>query len=277
MPGRFKEFENKNVYIVGGSEGIGLETARLMAGFGAHVLIFSRKKEKLERAVEQIKPCCISGQQKIAFYTLNVTDHEQVEKVMETATREFGNVDILINNAGRAIPDYFENISYQQFDDTMKTNLYGIRNTCAALIPRMKQKGGTIVNVSSLVGITGVFGYTDYAASKFAIIGFSETLRSEFKKYQVKVLVLCPPDTDTPGFAVENIKKPLETKAISGNAKLRSPRFVATAMVKGMTKKKFLILPGFDSKLLHVVKRLFPGIIDWIMDRDIKKSQEKKS
>ncbi len=103
------------------------------------------------------------------------------------------------NNNGRAYPRKFADVSCQQFDETMRINMYGIWNTCAALVPHMKEQGGAIVNISSIAGFVGVFGFTDYSASKFAVIGFSEALKSELKQFGITVQVLCPPDTDTPG------------------------------------------------------------------------------
>ena len=86
--------------------------------------------------------------------------------------------------------------------------------------------------------------------------------------------MLCPPATDTPGFEAENKNKPDETKAIAGNAKLLSPDMVAMALLKGMKKNKFLILPGFDGKLTRFLKRFFPWLIDLVMEVNIKKAQK---
>ena len=86
--------------------------------------------------------------------------------------------------------------------------------------------------------------------------------------------MLCPPDTDTPGFEAENKNKPEETKAIGGNAKLLSPDAVAMALLKGMQKNTFLILPGFEGKLTRLLTRFFPNLIEWIMQINIKKAQK---
>lgn len=269
-------FSEKNAFIVGGSEGIGLETAKLLASLGSNVFIFSRSEAKLREAVEKIKSKGLSGSQKFSYLPLDVGDNNSVISVMAKAADEFGGVDILINSAGKATPHYFEDIDYNQFDETMKINLYGIRNTVAALLPYLKKKGGMIVNVSSMAGFIGIFGYTDYAASKFGVIGFSEALKSELKPYNIDVYVLCPPDTDTPGYKNEMKTKPVETRAISGTAKIRSARYVAEALVKGMKKKKFLIIPGFDSRLTYLVKHVTPLIADFFMNAKIKKAQKGK-
>ncbi|HPS94197.1 MAG TPA: SDR family NAD(P)-dependent oxidoreductase, partial [Deltaproteobacteria bacterium] len=183
----------------------------------------------------------------------------------------------LINCAGRAYPHYFEDITHAQFDNTMKTNLYGIWNTVSALVPHMKKKGGTIVNVSSLAGFIGVFGYTDYAASKFAVVGFSEALRSELRQCNISVALLCPPDTDTPGFATENLTKPEETRVLSKNTKVMQPDDVAREMIRGIRRETFLIIPCLDGKIVCFMKRHFPALVDSVMSREIAKVQRKKT
>ena len=268
-----KDFSEKTVYIVGGSSGIGLSVASMLTQKGAHVLIFARRKDRLDSCLPQIAGCAVSESQRFSCIEVDVCNKDEVEAVMSRAVSEFGTPEVLINCVGRARPLCFEDVTYEQFDETMKTNLYGAWNTISALLPYMKERGGYIVNVSSISGLIGVFGYTDYSASKFALIGFSEALRSELRRYGIIVSVLCPPDTDTPGLHEENRTKPPETKAISARAKLMQPDEVARALIKGMERGKFIIIPGFDGKLTFVLKRLFPGLVDFIMSRDIRKAQ----
>jgi len=271
-----KDFNKKRIFIVGGSSGIGLSTAKLLAKKGAHIIIFSRDENRLTSAIAEIQSQRLSDDQEFGFRPLDVSVRENVESVMGKAVSAFGAPDMLINCAGRAYPHHFQDITFKQFDETMKINLYGIWNTVSVLFPYMKQKGGHIANVSSIAGFIGVFGLTDYCASKFAIIGFSEALRSELKKYSIHVSVLCPPDTDTPAFEVENRTKPKETKAISSGAKLMQPDDVAAAFIQGIIKGKFIIIPGFDGKFTYIMKRFFPKTVDFIVDMIIKRVQSHK-
>jgi short-subunit dehydrogenase len=140
----------------------------------------------------------------------------------------------------------------------------------------MKAKGGKIVNTSSIGGFVGVFGYADYSASKFAIVGFSEVLKQELARYNIKIQVLCPPDTETPGFETENKTKPEETKKISETAKLLQPEEVARQAIKGIESDGFFIIPGFDGKLTHFMKRHFPFVVNSVMEGAIKKVQKGK-
>jgi len=269
-----KNFKNKKIFITGGSSGIGLSIAELFSSMGADVMIFARTKDRLKQALEKIEMKRVSDKQRFSFMAMDVSDNKNVEKTFSNAVKDFGIPDVLINNAGRAYPNYFEEITYSQFEETLKINLHGIWNTIATILPHMKEKGGYIVNVSSIAGFIGVFGYSDYSASKYAIIGLSEVLASEFKRYNISVSVLCPPDTDTPGFHEENKTKPEETKAISAKAGIMNSEKVAMSLVKGMRKKRFIIIPGLDGKFTYLAKRLFPKLVRHIIERTIRNANK---
>lgn len=271
-----KDFAGKNVYITGGSTGIGLSAAKMLSAAGANIIIFARTKAKLETALGEIEIKRITPAQQFAFRELDVADHDQVNAVMGEVVKFFGVPDLLINCAGRALPRYFEDVTYAQFDESMKINLYGIWNTLAALVPVMKAKGGTIVNTSSMCGFMGVFGYTDYCASKYGVVGLSEALKQELQCRNITVQVLCPPDTDTPGFATENICKPAETKAISAGAKIMQPDDVARELIEGIKRGTFMIIPGADGRFTYFMKRHLPGIVELIMRQGIRKAQKAK-
>jgi len=264
------DFAGRTVHVVGGSLGIGLAIAKRAAGLGAHVVVFARRREPLEQAAAEISAVRKTATQKVANRQLDVVDPLQVSRVMEAAVTELGCPDVLVNCAGGAQPRRFEDISFAQFDQTMRLNVYGTWNVVQALLPHMKARGGYIVNTSSLAGLMGVFGYTDYCASKFALVGFSEALRSELKPYGIAVSVLCPPDTDTPGLESENATKPEETRAIAATAKVMSADAVAAALFRGMAKRRFLIIPGAEGKVAALAKRLFPGLVERTMDRTIR-------
>lgn len=268
---RIDGFKNKVVYITGGSSGIGLAIAKAVAGMEAHVVIFARREEQLRQALRNIGRSRKSSVQRLEAYSMDVTDPAAVAQTISECVNAIGRPDILINAAGRAVPGYLKDISYKQFDETIKVNLHGVWITTAAILPYMKGDGGWIVNVSSIAGFIGLIGYTDYAASKFAVIGFSEALRNELKPSGIGVSVLCPPDTDTPGLAAEDKTKPHETRAVAGSAKLMQPENVARALIKGLRKGQFMIIPGLDGKLIWWVKRIAPSLVyavlDWIVAR----------
>lgn len=256
--------------------GIGLAIAQLLAKRHYHVAIFARDISRLEQAVDAINAHRTHDEQQIEFYSCDTSDNEQVQRVFQEAIYALGAPDVLFNCAGIAQPNYFEKIRFESFEKTIRTNLYSTWNVCSVCFPHMQARGGHIINTSSVAGFLGVFGYTDYNMTKFGIIGFSEALKQEAEAYNIRVSVLCPPDTDTPGLTEENKTKPAETLAISGNAKVVSAEFVAQYAVDAIGKNTFLILPGFDSKLTWYLKRFLPGLVNWIMKQSIKKSQKDK-
>jgi NAD(P)-dependent dehydrogenase (short-subunit alcohol dehydrogenase family) len=268
---KLKEFGGKIVFITGGSSGIGLACAELLAAKGADVAVFARGREQLDKALVQIQGNRIAQKQRFQAFELDVSRRDQAENVLNKAVTDLGPPDILINSAGISFPQRFEDIPHAKFDDIIHTNLYGTWNTVSILLPYMRKQGGYIVNVSSVAGFVGVYGLSAYSASKFAVIGFSEALRSELKRFKITVSVLCPPDVDTPMLEKSNRIKPEETKAISSSASLVKPIDVAGAVIEGMGRGQFLILPGSGTKFTHFMKRLFPGLVESIMDNQIRK------
>jgi 3-dehydrosphinganine reductase len=254
-----EKFDNKLAYITGGSSGIGLETARQLASLGADIVLFARNRTNLEQARHEIEKNKKRENQKIKCMTLDVQSDDTVRQVIKRAVEEFGIPDILINSAGVGHSDYFENITYGTFDAVIKTNLYGTRNMIASLLPYMKRKGGSIVITSSLAGLVGIFGYTAYGTSKFALVGFSESLRAELKPHGIRVTLVCPPEVDTPLVLHESKTIPPEARAVKNMGGLLKPELVARRIIRGIQKNKFMIIPGFLASLLYYTKRFSPG------------------
>ncbi|MBN2158523.1 MAG: SDR family oxidoreductase [Spirochaetes bacterium] len=254
-----KFFDGKRVYITGGSSGIGLEIARQLSREGAHVLLFARDPGRLERARADVEKNRRGASQKIAVMAMDVRNAASVERIIARAAQEFGAPDILVNSAGIGHADYFENITYETFDSVMQINLYGTRNVIAAALPHMKERGGTIVIISSIAGHLGMFGYTAYGTSKFALVGFSECLRGDLKRYGIRVMVACPPETDTPLVAHESKTIPPEARAVKNMAGLLKPDFVARRVIRGIRRGRYLVIPGFLAKSLYFMQCYLPG------------------
>ena len=268
---KIKDYMAKTAYITGGSSGIGLACAEMLAARGANVLIMARRPGQLEIAIKQIESKRVSERQRFSAVQVDVSDKDQIANSLSRAAKEFGPPDILINSAGISFPQKFEDIPFEKFDEIMRVNLYGTWNTISNLLPYLKQSHGYIINVSSVAGYIGVFGMTAYSAAKFAVIGFSEALRSELKRFDVTVSVLCPPDVDTPMLEKAGKIKPEETKAISATAKIMTAEEVAKVVLDAMGKGAFMILPGSGTRFTYNMKRLFPGLVEFITDRKIAK------
>ncbi len=264
-------FNEKCVYISGGSSGIGLAAARLFSAKGANVFIFSvDPDEALKSAVREIEGAKISDGQRFGYTQLDVSDEKAVSKKLGKAVKSFGEPYGIICSAGIGGAVYFDKLPYERFDATMKINCYGTRNVIAALLPHMNS-GGYIVNVSSFSGLVGIVGYTAYASSKFAVVGFSQSLRAELKPKGITVSVLCPPQVDTPLLAKTDPDKPPETKAINDRAGLLTADETALAMYQGMMKNEFIIIPGGKAKLFHLFNRWLPSVRERITDRVVTK------
>jgi len=221
-------FKGENAIITGGSSGIGKATARLLARYGANVFIVARRQQRLNAALDEIVAERNHADQIFRAFSADVSQYEQIKAVVDAVVESGYSPDILINSAGIASCNYFDQLTLDDFRRTMDVNFFGTVNTIKAVLPYMKEKrSGHIVNVSSVAGIVGVFGYTAYGATKFAVRGFSDALRMELKPYNIHVSVLFPPDTDTPQLQEENKTKPLETKRLAGTVKLTSPEQVA--------------------------------------------------
>lgn len=265
-------YKNKTIYIFGGSCGIGFATACELAKHGAHIHIFARREDILKEAHQKIASLAASTST-VSYSSVDVISANETIQAVLLANEKTGTPDIVINCVGAARPNYFENITAEQFEHTLKLNVLSVRNIAAAALPKLKETKGHLVNTSSVAGFIGTFGYTDYSASKFAIVGFSEALQQEVRSHGVSVSVIYPPDTYTEGFEEEEKTKPVETKALSKSNKPMTAKEMANAIVSALPSRKFNIIAGFDSKMTYLLKRCFPGIVSWVINREIKKAQ----
>ncbi len=255
-------FSNKLVFITGGSSGIGLATANLLAAQGCNLVLFARGEKMLDEACRTIKTKMSNASQRVHYITMDVANNDDVQNKIKMAVEKSGTPEILINCAGIGTGDYFENISYEQFDRLLKINVYGTRNVISALLPFMKQKGsGHIVNIASVAGLIGMYGYSLYCTSKYAIVGFTECLRSELKRFNIKVTLICPPEVKTPFIEKESKTLPPEARIVKNLAGLLTPERAARAIVRGIKGRKFLVVPGLMAKSLLFWHRVSNGLL----------------
>ncbi|MGF1604379.1 MAG: SDR family oxidoreductase [Thermosynechococcaceae cyanobacterium] len=258
--------------ITGGSSGIGKATATLLAQQGLNLTLIARDSAKLEqtrRILEQTLPS-----QKILTQTADVAVRSQVEQAIEDAIATQGPPTHLITCAGIAHCDYFQNLSLEAYERSMAVNYFGSLYCIRAVLPLMEQQQqGHIVVVSSGVGLIGIYGYSAYSPTKFALRGLAESLRGELKPLGIQISVVYPPDTDTPQLAQENKIKPLEMKQISGTAKMWSAENVAKTIVKGIEKKQFIIAPGPEMMVLGRLHSLIAPLLNRYFDRIVTRTR----
>lgn len=259
---------SQTVFITGGSSGIGLATALLYHSRGYRVAIAGRNAEKLNAA----------SQGRFETYQLDVSVPENVQEVVAAYCRNHGNQapDILINSAGVMIPGRFIEMPEKDFWANIDVDFNGTVHVCRAFAPLMVQRGsGHIVNVASVAGFLGIYGYTGYSAAKYAVMGMSEALRFELEPLGVSVHVVCPPDTRTPGLTLEQSMRPKETDAAAGNIKPIEPEQVARALVKGVDKNKNTIVIGALSRLYYRLKGIWPELFYWVVSSDVRSVQKR--
>jgi 3-dehydrosphinganine reductase len=272
-----RTFADKSVLITGGSSGIGLALARQLVVQGAHVCLLARDVQKLENARQQLETLRVNAQQRIAVLAADVSDNASLSPVLSNWIAADGVPDVLINSAGVARPGYFEELTEEIFRWMMDVNYHGTVNTIRCVLPGMiARKSGQIINFSSIAGVIGVFGYTAYGGSKYAVRGFSDALRAEMKPKGIRVSIVFPPDTDTPQLAWEDQFKPFETRSISGTAKPISADKVAAAVLKAAARGKYAIAPGFEAGYMYFAGTRLGGLIYPIMDAMVRSAQKKK-
>jgi 3-dehydrosphinganine reductase len=263
-------FKDKKVLITGGSSGIGKAAAVFLAQWGAELCIVARNEVRLKRACEDIRLHTIRRDQKVICRSLDVSDRQSIFEKSGEIIESLGGLDILINSAGVAWPGYIRNKPDNVWDETLAVNYTGTLNCIRALLPHfMENKSGRIANVNSFLGFMGLFGYSAYSASKFAVKGLSESLRQDLLPFHIKVSVFYPPDTDTPLYHAENKIKPAETRALAGNIKVISPEKAAYALLRGIAKGRFTIIPGIRSKCIYRMQLWFPSLFRWLLDRQL--------
>ncbi|HLP87500.1 MAG TPA: SDR family oxidoreductase [Nostocaceae cyanobacterium] len=257
----------KHAIITGGSSGIGKAIASLLIQTGANVSIIARNQTKLNSTQKELESLKTHSEQRILAISADVSQWEEAERAIASAITQLGTPDLLITSAGTAQPGYFTELPLTVFEETMAINYFGTLYCIKAALPAMiQQKKGHIVVISSGAGLIGLYGYTPYSPSKFAVRGLAESLRGELKTKNLHISIVYPPDTDTPQLAAENQTKPPETKLITQSAQTMTAEQVATKILQEITRQAFVITPGLEMTLLMRLHSLFAPLLQWYFD-----------
>jgi short-subunit dehydrogenase len=262
--GRKRRIKGARIVITGASQGIGRALTVAACQWGGRVLAAARSGDQLRELAGEV------GRRggTIAVIQADVTDGADRRRMVEGAIEHFGGVDVLVNNAGIGATGHFAEASPDRLRKIMEVNFFGLTETTRAFLPLLREgEQPAIVNISSIAGKRGIPARSDYSASKFAVQGFSEALRTELVKDGIDVLLVCPGLTQT-NFS-QNM---LEQKARLPMDHLRgmTAEEVATATLRAIEANRREVCLTFQGRLMVLVSRFLPRLADRIAARRVR-------
>ncbi|MFT3908275.1 MAG: SDR family oxidoreductase [Ferruginibacter sp.] len=250
-------FKNKVVAITGGSSGIGKALVEQLLKLGAKVATCARNQDKLYDLQLQYSSAplhCIVA---------DVSNYNDCKMFIDSTIKQFGGIDILINNAGISMRALLKDVDLDVFKKVMDINFFGTVYCTKLALDSIIERKGTIVGVSSIAGFRGLPGRSGYSASKFALNGWLEAIRTELIDDEVNVMWVCP------GYTRSNIRNAaLNNKAQAqgespiDEAELMSPEACATHIIHAIEKKKRTLVLTFKGKQTVFVNKFFPSLAD---------------
>jgi dehydrogenase/reductase SDR family protein 7B len=262
--------KGKVIIITGASSGIGKACAEVFAKAGSKVVIAARDPEKLSEVENELKKYS-----EVLSVVADVSKENDCRNLIEATVKKFGGMDVLINNAGISMRALFEEADLNVLRRLMDTNFWGTVCCTKYALPHLLKSKGSIVGISSIAGKKGLPGRTGYSASKFAMEGFLESLRTENLKKGLHVLVACP------GFTSTNIRNASLLK--NGNAQGESPRdekqmmqpeLVAQKIHRAIRKRKRDLVLTTNGKLTFWLNKFFPSLMDVLVYGHLAKEKD---
>ncbi|GER86240.1 short-chain dehydrogenase [Dictyobacter vulcani] len=247
--------------ITGAGSGIGRALAINLAAKGCALALADKNAQGLEETVQLLRSTTPST---CTTYVLDVGDNKAVEQFAADVVQQYGKVDLLINNAGVALGGTFEQLTLEQFEWLFQINFWGTVYGVTAFLPILKQQPDAhIVNLSSVFGLFAVPGQTAYTASKFAVRGFTETLRQELARTTVKVSSVHPGGIKTNIARNARFAKMTDEEAKRGRIYFERvltlpPETAAAIIVQGIERNAPRILVGRDARVMDLIQRVFP-------------------
>ncbi|PCJ27426.1 MAG: short chain dehydrogenase [Flavobacteriales bacterium] len=251
--------KNKVVIITGASSGIGEACAKEFAKKGANIVIAARNSDKLNKVAEQLQLLGVE----VLVVRCDVALKEDCKNLIEQTISKFGQLDILINNAGISMRAIFNEMELDVIEKVMAINFFGTVYCTKYALPHILKTKGSVVGVSSIAGFVGLPARTGYSASKYAMQGFLDALRTENLKTGLHVMIACP------GFTASNIRNTAlsadgstQGETPRDEAKMMTAEEVADNIVKGVIKKKRTLVLTNQGKLVVFLSKFFPKFIE---------------
>ena len=261
-----QNFKNKVALVTGASSGIGEAIAIALAREGATVILTARDQQKLEDVRQQ----CIKAGGDAWIFPAEVSDEAQMQKLADAVHAKHPALDILINNAGVVMGGFSWEVETADWRRLHDINVMGVVHGIRAFVPNMiaKRKGGHIVNMASVSGLVGTRGMGTYSASKFAVVGLSESLRMELNRHKIGVSVVCPGYVKTPIQSkvkmVGTLSSPdsLARVAKEFDKTTLLPEAVAERTLRAIRRNEFIAAIGKEAVLVRTLKRWAPSLLE---------------
>ncbi|MEN7550177.1 SDR family oxidoreductase [Rapidithrix thailandica] len=263
--------KGKTVIVTGGTSGIGKALAFEFGSKGANILITGRNQQRLDEVIQEFSGKGI----RLRGIQADVSQEADNQRMVDAALQHFGCIDILINNAGMSMRALFEEVDLKVLHTLMNVNFWGTVYATKYALPHIIQQKGSVIGISSIAGYRGLPARAGYSASKFAMQGFLEVLRTEMLPKGVHVLTACP------GFTASNIRTTALTK--DGNTQGESPRNegnmmsaeeCASHIYKATCKRKKTLILTQQGKLTVFLNKLFPGWMDKMVFNHMAKEED---
>jgi len=268
-----KDLKNKIALVTGAATGIGEATSIAFAREGCDLVLATRKNaEGLKAAAEKIKAM---GRKALTVMT-DVSKRDDVEKLCQTALKEMGRVDILMNCAGVGLTCELKDMSLEDWDWIMGVNFWGPVYTTHFLLPHIKRKSGHIVNVSSGAGLIGLPANSAYTASKFGLVGLSEVMQTELERYGIGVTAVCPAVVRTNIFESTKVKGFKKDVTTPPPFMRMTPDRAAKLIVKAVKRNQALLVITAFAKITYNIKRLSPALARLVARGMLKELLKKK-
>ncbi len=241
---------------------MGRGLARLYAGQGNDVVLLARDTTgHLQEAVNSCREVTRDPGQTVVAEFFDVTAFDTLQSDMDNLIARFGVPDLLILCAGVATNSTFLDTPREKFDWVMEVNLAGSREMARTVLPAMLERGsGQIVFFSSMAGMLGIYGYSAYSASKFAVNGLVQALRQELLGTGVSVNLVCPPEVQTPMIAAEAASVLPQTRFLKDLGGTLKPEVAVRKIARGIGRNRALIIPGARARLMAWTARHFPWL-----------------
>ena len=255
----------KIVVVTGASSGVGEASARAFARAGANVVLAARRVERLEAVAQALR----AGGAEALVVPADLGQLAGIQNLVRQTLARFGRIDVLFNNAGFGRLDWLEKLDpVADIEALVAVNVLGVVQTTRQVLPvMMEQRSGHILNMASVAGLIGTPTYSIYAASKFAVRGFSEALRREVEPWGIRVSLICPGGVATEFASVARIHR--KTRAATPKRLVLTPETVARAVVRLARSPRppgILVLP-WPFRLTVWLNQSFPRLSDWLIER----------